>query len=173
MEEDKSISSEVDRRRMRLDAGRPEDIRDEVGCTIWGASKVCRLAVHYHPSLPFSKLPSMYDEIINHPSTSDELRRSTEAKLFRYRLKYLKALPVNDPKKEMTLKLVDEMMRGMVLLDIPDELVWTQFLESKNAGQLGMLLFLSSPLSNRWVIIQMNIISTQCVDMLNSSPCLR
>lgn len=115
----------------------------------------------------------MYDEIINHPSTSDELRRSTEAKLFRYRLKYLKALPVNDPKKETTFKVVDEMMRGMVLLEIPDELVWTQFMESKNAGQLGMLLFLSPSSFNRSIILQMNIISRQCVDILNSSPCLR
>lgn len=39
-EEEKLISSEVDRRRMRLDAGRPEDIRNEVGCTIWRNSKV-------------------------------------------------------------------------------------------------------------------------------------
>lgn len=90
---------------------------------------------------PYScrKLASIYDEIINHPSTSDELRRSTEAKLFRYKLKHLKALPVNDRKKAPTLRVVDEMMRGMILLKIPDELVWTQWLESKNAGRIGKL----------------------------------
>ena len=91
----------------------------------------------------FGKLPSVYDEIINHPLTSDELRRSTEAKLFRYRLKYLNALPPNDPKKGTTFGMVDEMVRGMVLLEIPDELVWTQWLESKDVGLIGKLLFLS------------------------------
>lgn len=74
---------------------------------------------------------------MNHPSTPDDLRRSTEAKLFRYQLMYLKALPTQDPKKDEVLRLVDEMMRGMVLLEIPDELVWTRWIESKNAAIIG------------------------------------
>lgn len=90
---------------------------------------------------PCWKLPPTYDEIINHPSTSDEMRRSTEAKLFRYRLKYLKALPIDDPEKEAIFILVHEMMRGMILLEIPDELVWTQWLESKNVRRIGKLSF--------------------------------
>lgn len=82
----------------------------------------------------------MYEEILRHPSTSDELRRSTEAKLFRYRLKYLKALSSKDPRKEEVFKHVDDMMRGVVLLEIPDELVWTEWLESKNAARIGLPL---------------------------------
>lgn len=89
----------------------------------------------------------MYDEIINHPGTSDELRRSTEAKLFRYRLKYLKALSVQDPKKKEVLRLVDEMIRGMVLLEIPDDLVWSEWLESRNATTIGVLHSQSMPVS--------------------------
>ena len=69
------------------------------------------------------------------------MRRSTEAKLFRYRLKYLKALPIDDPEKEAIFILVHEMMRGMILLEIPDELVWTQWLESKNVRRIGKLSF--------------------------------
>lgn len=80
----------------------------------------------------------MYDEIINHPGTSDDLRRSTEAKLFRYRLKYLRALSIQDPKKKEVLHVVNEMIRGMVLLEIPDDLVWTEWLESKNAATIGL-----------------------------------
>lgn len=39
-EEEMEISKEVERRRMRLGSGRPEDVRNEVGCGIWGTSKV-------------------------------------------------------------------------------------------------------------------------------------
>ncbi|KAF8322289.1 hypothetical protein DL93DRAFT_2205831 [Clavulina sp. PMI_390] len=120
-EEESEISKEVDRRRMRLGAGRPEDIKNEVGCSIWGASK----------------LPSMYDEIIGHPSTSDEMRRATESKLFRYRLRYQKALPPNDAKKGAVRAQVEEMMRGMVLLKIADDLVWVEWFETKDAARIS------------------------------------
>lgn len=38
-EEDMEISKEVERRRMRLGAGKPEEIRNEVGCGVWSVSK--------------------------------------------------------------------------------------------------------------------------------------
>lgn len=46
-EEELEITKEVERRRMRLGSGRPEDIRNEVGRDIWGASKV-RRTIHDH-----------------------------------------------------------------------------------------------------------------------------
>lgn len=79
----------------------------------------------------------MYEEIINHASTSDDLRRSTEGKLFRYRLKYMKALPSSDPVKAKLLDVIEEMMRGTILIGVADELVWVESLETRDVSSVG------------------------------------
>jgi superkiller protein 3 len=139
-EEESQISKEIDRRRFRLGAGRPEDIRSEVGLGVWKESKVSGVIFDLSNELIvfYCQLPDVYNLIINHPSTSEELRRATEAKIFRYKLKYLLALPHTDPQKLKLLAEVDELVKGTILLEIPDELVWTEYFESKNAQRLGM-----------------------------------
>ncbi|GJJ06168.1 hypothetical protein Clacol_000357 [Clathrus columnatus] len=116
-DETEMIKREVDKRRMRLGAGRPEQIKSEVHCE-----------VQEH-----SKLPELYNEIINHPNTTDELRRSTEAKLLQQKLQLLVALPVVGDKlslKKELLSQVQSLCNGMVLLAIPNELAWIFYMES-------------------------------------------
>lgn len=83
------------------------------------------------------QLPRVYDQILNHPATSDDLRRATDAKIYRYKQKLLHSLESSDPAKKRIQAELDEITRGTILLGIPDELVWTVFLESKDAPQLG------------------------------------
>jgi hypothetical protein len=82
----------------------------------------------------------LYAEIINHPGTSDELRRSTESKLLRHKQRYLFALPSTGEaattKAELAADVAD-LVNGVVLLEIPDELAWTMHLESKDVDTLG------------------------------------
>lgn len=82
----------------------------------------------------------MYQEIINHPDTSDELRRETESKLLQHRQRLLFALPSSaeymDQKKSLTDE-VQEMVNGIVLLGISNELAWNLFIEGKNAETIG------------------------------------
>lgn len=85
----------------------------------------------------------MYDQLLNHPSTSDDLRRLTEAKIFRYKLKLLHSLELSDPAKKATLGEINEIIRGTVLLGIPDEMVWGEYFESIDAPQLGEDLCIS------------------------------
>jgi len=75
-----------------------------------------------------------------HPSTGDELRRRTESKLLRYKQRYLYALPVTEesaPAKTAALKELDELVNGVVLLRIPDELAWMIFLEGQDIETIG------------------------------------
>ncbi|KAI0063698.1 superkiller protein 3 SKI3 [Artomyces pyxidatus] len=144
-EEEDHIKREVDNRRKRLNAGSPEDIRREVGREVYS----------------ISKLPPLYNEILNHPNTSDELRRLTESKLLRHKRAYLSALPTVGEKAEFKKKLaaeVQELVNGIVLLQIPDELAWTLFIDGKNSETIEgydydilaqfRRLFPSAPLSH-------------------------
>ncbi|KAF9007975.1 hypothetical protein BDQ17DRAFT_1275914 [Cyathus striatus] len=117
--EDEHLCEEVEKRRTRLGAAGPEAIRKEVGCEIWSKSR----------------LPALYSEILNHPNTSDELRRETDSKLFRFKQRYLQALPNTTESaqtKASLLREVDDMASGAVLLNIPDIDLWTHFLESQD-----------------------------------------
>ncbi|PPQ99738.1 hypothetical protein CVT24_009721 [Panaeolus cyanescens] len=79
-----------------------------------------------------SKLPTLYDAILNHPSTSDDLRRTTETKLLRHRQNYLASIPStpqNQQLKQQLLSEVEEMVKGIVLLEKPDEPGWLFHLE--------------------------------------------
>ena len=81
--------------------------------------------------------------MLNHPNTSDELRRTTEAKLLSLKQKLLYALPMNSETKqfkETLRKEVQEMVNGIVLLEIPNELAWSLYIEGKDAATIGKLL---------------------------------
>lgn len=83
------------------------------------------------------QLPEYYGEVLNHPSTSDDLRRETESKLFRHKLRHLYALPNTSEKKAVLFAEVDDMASGVVLLGIPDELAWTFVIEGKDCDTIG------------------------------------
>ncbi|KZO90759.1 TPR-like protein [Calocera viscosa TUFC12733] len=118
-EEEEQIKKEVEKRRTRLGAGTAEEIRRavrrEVGAT--------------------SQLPHLYTELLNHPSTSDELRRDTERKLLRLKLGTLTALPKASSKSALREEVLD-MAKGQVLLGIPDELAWLIWAEWRDVEGL-------------------------------------
>ena len=82
-------------------------------------------------------MPALYQEVLNHPGTSDDLRRSTEAKLIVYRQKYFYALPTTSPDKVPLGKELDELVNGVVIIGVPDELSWSIFLEGKDSDMIG------------------------------------
>lgn len=85
----------------------------------------------------------MYDQILNHPNTSDELRRTTESKLLQYKANYLHSLPLTEefrPLKQKLREEVDELIQGMILLQIPSELAWTLYFEERDCETMGELI---------------------------------
>ncbi|KAI8969575.1 TPR-like protein [Trametes punicea] len=122
-EEESVIQSEINKRKTRLSAPPLDQIRREVALEV----------------LSSSQLPRLYDEVMKHPHASDELRRTTERKLLRLKQRHLFAVPFAGQHKEVKAKLaaeVDELIRGMVFLKIPDELAWMLFIESKDAASI-------------------------------------
>ncbi|KAL5507335.1 SKI3 [Sanghuangporus vaninii] len=125
-EEETVLVREIEKRRMRLDSAHasPEELRKQIGLGIWS----------------MSKLPDFYSEIINHPNTSDELRRETEAKLLRYKHRHRCALPLSGAEGKIKTKLgieVQEMIDGAVLLNIPDEFAWSLYIEGKDVDSIN------------------------------------
>ncbi|KAF9456626.1 TPR-like protein [Collybia nuda] len=117
--EEETLKKEVEKRRTRLGAPGPEQLKKEIGVDIWSVSQ----------------LPSLYEEILNHPKTSDGLRREIDSKLLRYKQRYLHALPdirESASTKANLLKELDILVNGAVILGIPDQLAWSLFLESKD-----------------------------------------
>ena len=82
------------------------------------------------------QLPSLYNDILNHSNTSDDLRRSTESKLLRHKQSYLHALPISSEKIRVANE-VEELARGTVLLGIHDELAWMIYIEGKDCSTIG------------------------------------
>ncbi|KAG8910291.1 Superkiller protein 3, partial [Tulasnella sp. 408] len=110
------ITKEVEKRRTRIGSSPLNILKLEVGREAWSSSK----------------LPRLYGEIIAHPQTSDELRRSTEAKLLRQRHNLLTATPASGKtaQEKQTLRAeVEELVNGCVLLKIPDSLAWNMHIE--------------------------------------------
>jgi superkiller protein 3 len=139
-DETKLIESEVSKRRQRLGAPPPEQIRKDVDQEVLGSSKVRQLQACRVLMLTSElQLPALYEEISNHPSTTDELRRSTEGKLLRLKLRHLNALSASKApeQKASVRKEVDSLIEGMVLLDIPDELAWSVRIEGTDAETIG------------------------------------
>jgi superkiller protein 3 len=83
------------------------------------------------------QLPHFYNEILDHQNTPDDLRRSVESKLLRYKQQYLHALPVSAAAKVETARDLEGMVNGAVILGIPDELAWTIFIEGKDCATIG------------------------------------
>ncbi|KAG6857271.1 hypothetical protein H0H87_007104 [Tephrocybe sp. NHM501043] len=124
VQEEETIKREVERRRTRLGAPSLDVLKNEIGREVWGESR----------------LPSLYEEILNHPSTSDDLRRSTDSKLLRLKERYLNAIPDTPEfaqEKANALSQVDELVKGAVILKIPDELAWTLYLESTDCETIA------------------------------------
>ncbi|KAK0197963.1 superkiller protein 3 [Armillaria mellea] len=134
------ITREFEKRRTRLGAGTPEQIKKDVGIEIWSVSR----------------LPSLYNDILNHPNTSDELRRETETKLLKHKQQYMYALPSASEKKQTISREVEDLVNGAIILQLPDELAWSLFLERKDVETIDgyeypllrqyMALFPSLPL---------------------------
>ncbi|KAJ3841697.1 TPR-like protein [Lentinula raphanica] len=119
-DEDIYVKKEFEKRRTRLNAGPPEQIRKEIGREVWGNSR----------------LPYLYNQVLDHPNTDDLLRRQTESKLLRYKHQYMISLPPGVDTKEKVIKEIDDLISGMVLLHIPDDLAWTLFLEQKDVENI-------------------------------------
>ncbi|KAF5351978.1 hypothetical protein D9756_007386 [Leucocoprinus leucothites] len=123
------MDKEVERRRTRLGSGSPEQVRREVGREIWAASR----------------LPGLYTQIMNHPNCSDNLLRTTESKLLRYKANYLHALPATEEFAALKADLraaVNELVRGIVLLKLPNEFAWTLYIEEQDCENMGRNPFL-------------------------------
>ncbi|KAH7888376.1 superkiller protein 3 [Phlebopus sp. FC_14] len=114
------LQSEFDKRRTRLGGPSPEQLKKDIGVEVWSVSK----------------LPSLYQEVLNHPGTSDELRRSTEAKLIRCKQQYFYALPPSAKEKVVLGSELDELVSGVVIIGIPDELAWSIYLEGKDGDTI-------------------------------------
>jgi len=83
-------------------------------------------------------LPLLYDEILNHPNTSDELRRQTESKQLRHKRDLLFALPLDDPMKRQLAIEVEKLISGVVLLRVEDELAWSAFIDGRDCETIGI-----------------------------------
>jgi superkiller protein 3 len=118
--ETRTFDQEFQKRRMRLNAPSPEQLKKAIGVEIFGSSK----------------LPTFYNELINHPSTSDEERRTIEAKLLRRKIQYLRALPSSDKEKSRVSREVLQMADDVVLLKVPDELAWKLHIDHQDMEHL-------------------------------------
>nr|GAT57676.1 antiviral protein [Mycena chlorophos] len=141
-EEVASYDKEIAKRRTRLGAASPEVLRKEVGVEIWSVSR----------------LPRFYNDLLNHPNTTDQLRRATDAKLLRYMHRLLCALPPGDSRKRAVSRGVDELVQGTIALGVADELAWSLALDVQDVAdpteypiellQQFAALFPSAPLTN-------------------------
>lgn len=77
---------------------------------------------------------------MSHPNASDEIRRQAESKLLRHKQQLLFALPNTKEfsvQKQKISAEVQDLVGGIVLIQIPNELAWTLFIEAKNAVSVG------------------------------------
>ncbi|TFK54052.1 TPR-like protein [Heliocybe sulcata] len=118
-EEEETFIREFDKRRTRLNAAGPEQLKKDIGRELWSASQ----------------LPRLYNEILNHPNTSDETRRTVEGKLLRHRQRYLYCLPDSDEKAKVAAE-VESIINGVVLLGLPDELAWVLYIDGMDSETL-------------------------------------
>lgn len=139
LEED-AYKREVEKRRMRLGASGPDQLKKEVFTDISNSSQ----------------LSDLYTAVLNHANTSDELRRITESKLLRWKERRLYSLP-HSLKLPLSQQL-DEIVNGIVLLNTPDELGWKIFFEGHDCEDMSgydkehvrkyIKLFSDSPLAS-------------------------
>ena len=83
---------------------------------------------------------------MNHPDTSDELRRETESKLFSHKQRLMSVIPssgeVSERKTQVSEEL-EEMINGIILLGIPNESVWRYYIEGQDVYSLGKCILSS------------------------------
>lgn len=134
-DEKRTFQSEVAKRRTRLNAGSLRDVENEVAKEVYGSSK----------------LPHLYDEILNHSDTSDELRRLTESKQLRHVRDHLFSLPLDDPRKQKLATEVEKLTvktpkpsRDMAL--IPSITIQSYFLMKRSLDS-------SKPILSIWVFL--------------------
>ncbi|TIA72935.1 hypothetical protein E3P91_01735 [Wallemia ichthyophaga] len=85
-----------------------------------------------------SKLEPLYLEILNHPLTSDELRRDIEAALFKFKHDHLLATSLKEADlKQQLIHQVMTMATGMVTINVPYLLAWTTIIEWCNVEHLN------------------------------------
>lgn len=85
-----------------------------------------------------SKLEPLYLEILNHPSTSDDLRREIEAALFKFKYDHLLATSLKEAElKQRLIQQVMSMATGMVTINVPNLLAWTLMIEWCNVEHLN------------------------------------
>ncbi|KAF9562772.1 TPR-like protein [Agrocybe pediades] len=120
--EEETFKREVERRRTRLGAPSPEQLRKEVFLEISNKSK----------------LPSLWDALLNHPNTSDDLRAETEAKQLRYKQRQLYAIPLAEESfKRRISNELHELVEGIVLLQKSDELGWQLYFEAQDCEEIS------------------------------------
>ncbi|KAF6760007.1 superkiller protein 3 SKI3 [Ephemerocybe angulata] len=142
-EEQAKFTKEFNARRTRLGAPNPNAIRKDLDREICGDSK----------------LPSLYNEVLNHPKTSEELRVSTEAKLIEQKQRHL--FSVSSADADVKKGLQDELVAlvdGVVLIRRPNQDVWNLCIEWQDYENFEELdqsllknyldLFPASPLSS-------------------------
>ena len=92
----------------------------------------------------FQQLPHLYTQVMNHPKCSDDLLRVTESKLLQYKVNYLHTLPITDEfiaTKGKVRTEVNELVRGAILLQLPDEFVWMLYMEEQDCENMCKLSF--------------------------------
>ncbi|CAO1635800.1 unnamed protein product [Jaminaea pallidilutea] len=142
------VEREVQKKRMRLEgAGKSkESLQNEAGLAVW----------------PLSKLPTWYEQLLAHSDAPDEARREAEGKLLRYLYRLLLALPTQprglqiptaegagrsdttgtDEEKSSLTKAglrnrVADLVKGMVIVEVPDELAWSLHLDWQDFASLA------------------------------------
>ncbi|KAG8917885.1 Superkiller protein 3 [Tulasnella sp. 418] len=123
-QEEDFIKTEIEKRRLRLNAPPLAILKQDVRREIFSVSKI----------------PELYEEIMNHPNTPDDSRRAIESKLFRHKLEHLFALQDNEKegsKKRQLREEVEGMINGVILLKIADELAWTIYLDGEDCSELA------------------------------------
>ena len=142
LEED-TFKREVEKRRMRLGAPSPEQIKKELFIEIFSKSQVRTsrsLILRGNSRIGRLQLPSLYESILNHPSTSDEVRRAIESKQLRNKHKYLHSIPPTKehlPLKRRISSELDDLVDGIILLHKEDELAWSIFFESRDCEDMS------------------------------------
>ncbi|KAH9485295.1 Superkiller protein 3 [Psilocybe cubensis] len=82
-------------------------------------------------------IPCLYESILNHPNTSDEVRGEVEAKQLRYKQRQLFSIPPsNQTLKCKVYTELKEIVEGIVLLKKPDDLGWKLYFEEQDCEEI-------------------------------------
>ena len=146
-DEQRRIEAEVKRRRTRL-TGTPMSAEE--------TTKAVSREV-----MATSRLPALYEAALEHPQASDSARRGAEAKLLDHLVSLLTSIPspfapvLESARSEVQIEehrraldeakaekarlreRIDELVRGMIILRIPNELAWRIALDWHDVAAAG------------------------------------